>query len=154
MIMRRLGYDENAQLDTLEMGQSNKIKDALVYIIRPENMAEYERQLLVLDNRLKAREEERNGHWSHIGQFIATTPTPVSSFTSSSRAHIDRSATQWQHKNITCPPPELRHHIIQGIKRTTPTEKAWRRANGRCDFCVEPEHAFVTCPKKQQQQLQ
>jgi len=89
-----------------------------------------------------------------MDQFVATTPTPVSSFTHGSLTPMNLSATQWQHRNITCPPPELCHHIVQGVKKTTLTEKAWRRANGSCDFCGEPRHAFVTYLKKQQQQLQ
>jgi hypothetical protein len=147
--MGRLGYDENAQMDALEMGLNNKLKDALVYTIRPETMAEYERQLLALDNRLKAREEERKGHRSHMGQFGAAAP-PVSSFTPGGLAPMDLSATQWQNQNNTPRPPiNLRHELVNGIKRTTPAEKAWRRANGKCDFCGEGGHAFGTCPKKQ-----
>src|SRR6266566_364114 len=112
-------------------------------------MAEYENQLLVLDNKLKAREEEKKGSRNHMGQFVA--PAPVSSFTLRGLAPMDLSATQWQNRNNTPRPPvEQRHYLVNGIRRITPGEKAWRRANGRCDFCGEAGHAFATCPKKQQ----
>jgi hypothetical protein len=39
IIMGRLRYDENAQMDALEMGLSSKLKDALVYTTWPETMA-------------------------------------------------------------------------------------------------------------------
>jgi hypothetical protein len=41
-IMGRLGYDENAQMDALEIGLSSKLKDVLVYTTQPETMAGYE----------------------------------------------------------------------------------------------------------------
>jgi hypothetical protein len=148
-IMGKLNYDNNAQMDALEQGLSPKLKDALVFTTRPITMAEYENQLLVLDNKLKAREEERKGSRNHMGQFVA--PPPVSSFTPGGLAPMDLSATQWQNRNNNPRPPvEQRHHLVNGIRRITPAEKAWRRANGRCDFCGEAGHAFATCPRKQQ----
>jgi hypothetical protein len=148
-IMGKLRYDDAAQMDALESGLSNRLKDALVFTIRPNTMAEYERQLLALDNRIKAREEEKKGSRNTMGQFATTTATP-SSFTPGGLAPMDLSATQWQNQNTTPRPAiNLRHELINGIKRTTPAEKAWRRANGKCDFCGEGGHAFGTCPKKQ-----
>jgi hypothetical protein len=49
-IMRKLKYDDKAQLDCLEIGLSPKLNDALVYTVRPDTMAIYETQLLQLDN--------------------------------------------------------------------------------------------------------
>jgi hypothetical protein len=60
-IMGKLKYDNAAQMDRLEMGLSNKLKEALVYTVRPDTMAEYEKQLLALDNRIKARVKEKKG---------------------------------------------------------------------------------------------
>jgi hypothetical protein len=148
-IMGKLRYDDATQMDALETGLSNKLKETLVITTRPDTMAEYERQLLALDNRIQAREEEKRGSRNTTGQFATTTATP-SSFTPGGLAPMDLSATQWQSQNNTPRPPiTLRHELINSIKRTTPAEKAWRRVNGKCDFCREGGHAFGTCPKKQ-----
>jgi len=60
-IMGKLKYDDATQMDALENGLSNTLKDALVFTIRPNTTAEYEGQLLALDNRIKAREKEKKG---------------------------------------------------------------------------------------------
>jgi len=57
-IVGKLRYDDAAQMDALEKGLSNRLKDALVFTSRPDTMAEYEKQMLALDNKIKAREEE------------------------------------------------------------------------------------------------
>jgi hypothetical protein len=98
-IMGKLRYDNMAQMDALEKGLSNRLKDALVFTTRRDTMAEYERQLLALDNRIKAREEEKKGSRNTMEQF--TNNTPVSSFTFGGLAPMDLSATQWQNQNNT-----------------------------------------------------
>jgi hypothetical protein len=112
-------------------------------------MAEYERQLLALDNRIKAREEEKKGNRNTMGQY--STPPAPSSFTPGGLAPMDLSATQWQNpRSPTRPHPNQRHEIINGIKKTTMAEKVWRRANNRCDFCGGEGHAYQNCPAKSQ----
>jgi hypothetical protein len=44
-IMGKLMYDDATQIDALEIGLFNKLKDALVFTTRPDTMADYERQL-------------------------------------------------------------------------------------------------------------
>jgi hypothetical protein len=145
-IMGKLKYDDKAQMDCLETGLSPKLKDALVFTIRPETMATYETQLLQLDNRIRAREEEKKGTRSAMGQY--TAPATTSSFTPGGLAPMDLSATQWQNRGPSRPHPNQRHEIINGIKKTTAAEKAWRRANNRCDFCGGEGHAYQNCPAK------
>src|SRR5260221_2786272 len=121
-IMGRLNYDNNAQMDALDQGLSPKLKDALVFTTRPATMAEYENQLLVLDNKLKAREEETKGSRNQMGQFIA--PAPISSFTPGGLAPMDLSATLLQNRNNTPRPPlEQRHYLVNRIRRITPAVK-------------------------------
>jgi hypothetical protein len=147
-IMGQLRYDDAAQMDTLVKGLSNRLKDAQVFNTGPDTTAEYERLLLALDNKIKAREVEKKEFRKTIGQF--TNTTPVSSFTPGGLAPMDLSAIKWQNQNNTPRPPiSLCHELVNRIKRTTPAEKAWRRANGRCDFCGEGGYAFGTCHKKQ-----
>jgi hypothetical protein len=106
--MGKLRYDYAAQMDALEKGLSNRLQDALVFTTRPDSMAEYERQLLALDKKIKAREEEKKGSRNPMGQF--TNTTLVSRFTPRGFAPKDLSATQWQNLNNTPRPPiNLRH---------------------------------------------
>jgi len=88
-----LKNDDVAQIDTLEIGLSNKLKYLLVFITRPDTMADYERQLLALDNRIKARVVEKKGTCNPMGQFVATVPMPPSSSTHGSLTPRDLSAT-------------------------------------------------------------
>jgi hypothetical protein len=78
-------------------------------------MAEYEKQLWALDNRIKARDEEKKGSRNSMEQF---TTTPVTSyFTSGGLALMDLSVTQWQNqKSTTCPAGIFHHELINGIK--------------------------------------
>jgi hypothetical protein len=113
--MGKLRYDDTTQMDVLQMELSNKLKDALMYTVRPDTMAEYEKQQLALDNRIKARDEEKKGSRNIMGQF---TTTPVtSSFTPGGLAPMDLSATQWQNQNSTPRPPvNLCHELMNSIK--------------------------------------
>jgi hypothetical protein len=84
---------------------------------------EYEKQLLALDNRIKAIDEEKKGSWNTMGHF---TTTPVaSSFTPGGLAPMDLITTQWQYQNNNpCPRTNFHHKLVNSNKRTTPAEKA------------------------------
>jgi hypothetical protein len=109
-IIRKLKYDDKAQMDSSEMGLSPKWQDALVYTIRPDTMGIYETQLLQVDNRIRAREEKKKRSCSAMGQYTATSTT--SSLTPGGLAPMDLSATQWQN---SAPPPDP----IQGSARNS-----------------------------------
>jgi hypothetical protein len=148
-IMGKLKYDEAAQMDALENGLSNKLNDALVFTTRPNTMAEYERELPALNNRIKAREEEKKGNRNTMRQY--TAPPIISSFTPGGLAPIDLSATQWKNpRSPARPHPNQRHEIVNGIKKTTMAEKAWRWANNFCDLSGGEGHAYQNCPAKSQ----
>jgi hypothetical protein len=93
-IMGKLMYHDAVQMDTLENGLSNKLKDALVFTIKPNTMAKYEGQLFASDNRMKARDDEKKGSSNTIGQYI--THSTTSSFAPTGLSSLDLSATHWQ----------------------------------------------------------
>jgi hypothetical protein len=123
-IIGKLKYNDAAQMDALENALSNKLTDALVFTIRLNTMAEYEGQLLALDNRIKAREEEKQGSRNTMGQYVA--PPTTSSFAPGGLAPMDLSATQWQNPRFPARPhPSQHHEFVNGTKKTTMAEKAW-----------------------------
>jgi hypothetical protein len=136
-------------MGALENGLSNKLKDALVFTIRSNNMVEYEEQLLALDNRIKAREEEKKGSRNITEQYVA--PPTTLCFAPGGLAPMDLSVTQWQNPCSPARPyPSQHHEFINDIKKTSMFERAGGRANNCSDFCGGEGHVYQNCPAKTQ----
>jgi len=153
-IMSVLNYDPAAKMDALEAGMSSKLREGLVYNIRPtpspENYDTWCNTLLQLDNRIRQLEAHKRGTYSAMPQV----PTSVRHIEQNSYPHnpdaMDLSYSGLRPSTPSSPrrAQHLRYETdAQGRRDVSALEKAWRRSAGRCDYCAG-DHRQVVCPVK------
>lgn len=144
-IVGKLKFNDEAKRVALEAGMSSELKDTMTTVLEPTpDYAAYVRVLLTVDNRLRARKEEKAGR--RMGSFVAPpVATPHPSHTPDGLAPMDLSAL----RNLGTPrPPQDQHYVqVNGQRKLSPAEKKWRMDNGRCAFCAGEGHVFASCPQ-------
>lgn len=144
-IVGKLKFNDEPKRDALEVGMSSELKDAMTTVLEPTpDYASYVRVLLTVDNRLRARKEEKAGR--RMGSFVAPPATPIHpSHLPGGLAPMDLSALR--SLGTPHPPQDQRYVQINGQRKLSPAEKKWRMDNGRCAFCAGEGHVFASCPQ-------
>ena len=153
-IMSVLNYDSAAKMDALEAGMSSKLREGLVYNIRPaptpENYDTWCNTLLQLDNRIRQLEAQKRGTYSTTPQVpaIVSQPESVSYPHNPDARDLSYSGPRQNVPPLARPAQHLRYETdAQGRRHVSLAEKAWRRASGRCDYCAG-DHRQIACPVK------
>lgn len=76
-----------------------------------------------------------------MGQFTNNSTHP--SYSPGGLTPMDLSALQ---SFSSRPAIEQRYTFIDGVRKTTPAERQWRRENNRCMYCAGSGHGFDNCP--------
>jgi len=150
-IMSVLNYDPAAKMDALEGGMSQKLREGLVYNIRPapspENYDAWCHTLLQLDNRMRQLEAQKMGAYTPTSQVSAAVSyaQPAAYSNNYDAMDLSYSGVRQSGGSAACPAQHLRYETdANGRRHVSALEKAWRRASGRPDYCAG-EHRQVAC---------
>jgi len=132
-IMSVLNYDPAAKMDALEAGISSRLREGLVYNIRPtptpENYDTWCNTLLQLDNRIRQLEAQKRGTYSTTPDVpgVISPSEPVSYPPNPDAMDLSYSGLRQNTLPVGRPAQHLRYETdAQGRRPVSPAEKAWR----------------------------
>jgi hypothetical protein len=140
-LMAVLQWPNDVKRQTLYETLSTEIKDALQYVAEPDDFDQWIASLQKLDQKLRARANERKGKTVTPAAPARNTSTPAST-----PGYSKNPKDSWANKNFTGAAPMDLSAQQRAQRRQEYYSK--RMQAGVCTRCGDPNHMRAQCPHK------
>jgi hypothetical protein len=141
--MAILGWDGHSQISWFKHGLREEVKDMLLAHDTPNTIEEFVKLCVKLDNRWRARQQEKKSASFHSTSKTPSSSPPMPKPTSQSPPTLPSTSTG------THPGPMDLSAGRRG--KLTDQERAYRKANNLCMYCGNSGHYASQCPYRPQQ---